>query len=147
MPQTTIIVVDKTKLTKITKGLERAMKLGVVKATDSGAEWIKQDVFNGQEFLGGKYFPNVKPATRKTKARKGQERVGIMTGNLRDSFDTHYSSDKLTGTIRGGGGVTVNGKKVNYGKFLTRWQIDKLFYKHRAKESKKIVEKEIRKVL
>jgi len=49
--------------------------------------------------------------------------------------------------LRGGGGVTVNGKKVNYGRFLKRWQIDKLFYKHRMKESKRIVEKEIRKVL
>ena len=147
MPQTTITCIDKTNLTKMSKALERAMVVGVTKATDTGAEWIKQDVFNGQEFVGSTLYPNVKKTTRKQKAKKGMEKVGIMTGNLRDSFDTHYSSDGLTGTIRGGGGVTVNGKKVNYGKFLAKWQIDKLFQKHRATKSREIMEKELKKVL
>jgi hypothetical protein len=147
MPQTSITVLDKTNLPKITKDVERSMKLGVLKATDSGAEWIKQDVFNGQEFVGSKLYPNVKSTTRQTKAKNGQEKVGIITGELRDSFDTHYSSDKLTGTIRGGGGVTKKGKKVNYGKFLAKWLIGALFKKHRAKKSREIMAKEIKKAL
>lgn len=147
MPKTTITVLDKTHLPKITKEIEAAMKLGVKKATDSGVTWIQQEVFNNQEFLGTKFYPNVTKSTRAFKAKKGQEKVGIMTGNLRDSFDTHYSSDGLTGTIRGGGGITVKGKKVNYGRFLSKWRIDKLFFKHRAKKSREIMEKELKKVL
>lgn len=147
MPQTSITLIDGTHLPKITEELKRRQKLGVMKATDSGAEWIKGEVFNNQMFVGSDLYPNVTKGTRATKAKKGQEKVGIMTGNLRDSFDTHYSSDGMTGTIRGGAGVTMDGKKVNYGKFLAKWQIDKLFYKHRAKKSREIMEAEIQKAL
>lgn len=147
MPQTTITVLDKTHLPKTTKEVERAMKVGIKKATDSGVEFIKSEIFNNQKFVGTKFYPNVTKATRQIKAKKGQEKVGIMTGNLRDSFDTHYSADGLTGTIRGGGGVTENGKKVDYSRFLKKWQIGKLFSKHRAKKSREIVEREIKKAL
>jgi Asp-tRNA(Asn)/Glu-tRNA(Gln) amidotransferase A subunit family amidase len=139
MPQTTITLLDQTNLTKITKEVERAMKRGVKKATDSGATWVKEEIFNGQKFVGDKHYPNVKKETQRTKAKKGQEKVGIMTGNLRDSFDTHYSSDGMTGTIRGGG--------EGYDRFLARWRIDKLFYEHRAGKSKEIIDKEIKKAL
>jgi hypothetical protein len=147
MPQTTISLIDKTNVPKLTKGIEQAMKTGVLKVCDSGVTWIQEEIFDGQKYVGSKYYPNVKALTRAIKAKQGQERVGIITGNLRDSFDTHYSSDGLTGTIRGGGSITVNGKKVNYGKFLTRWQIDKLFYTHRTKKSREIMDKEIKKAL
>jgi hypothetical protein len=139
MPQTFITLLDKTHLPKITKEVEAAMKTGVVKACDSGVTWIQQEIFNGQKFVGSANYPNVKNSTRAIKAKKGQEKVGIMTGNLRDSFDTHYSADRLTGTIRGGG--------EGYSKFLARWQIDKLFNTHRAKKSREIVNKEIKKAL
>lgn len=147
MPQTTISVLDTTNLPKITKEVECAMKLGVKKATDSGVTWIQQEVFNNQKFVGTKFYPDVTKATRQTKAEKGQEKVGIVTGNLRDSFDTHYSSDGLTGTIRGGGGITANGKKADYSRFLKKWQIGKLFSKHRAKKSREIMDKELKKAL
>lgn len=139
MPQTTITVIDRTHLPTITPELKRAMKRGVIKATDSGAEWIKSEVFNNQQFVGSQYYPDNTPTTKRIKAKKGQEKVGIMTGNLRDSFDTHYSSDGLTGHIRGGG--------EGYERFLARWRIDKVFYEHRAQKSREIMEKEIKKAL
>lgn len=139
MPQTTITVLDNTNFPKLTKELKQAMKMGVLKATDSGVTWIKGEIFNDQKFVGSRLYPNVTKATRARKAKKGMNKVGIMTGNLRDSFDTHCTNGGLTGHIRGGG--------KDYGRFLARWQIDKLFYKHRAKKSREIMDKEIKKVL
>jgi len=143
MPQTSIIALDKTNFHQLTKKIEQALKTGVAKAGDSGVEWIKEDVFNGQQFVGTNYFPDVKLATKKTKAKLGMEDVLVRTGNLRDSFDTHYSSDGLTCTIRGGGG----NMNADYSRVLTRWLIDELFYKHRSKKSQEIIEKELKRVL
>jgi hypothetical protein len=143
MPQTSISLLDKTNLPILTEEVKRAMKVGVLKACESGVEWIKEDIFNGQNYVGSKEYPNVAPATQIIKAKKGKEKVGIMTGNLRDSFDTHYSFDGFTGTIRGGGG----NNNSDYSRFLARWQIDKLFYMHRREKSKEIMEKEIKKAL
>jgi hypothetical protein len=139
MPQTSITVLDKTYLTKITKEVELAVKRGIVKVCDSGVTWIQEEIFDGQKYVGSPDYPNVKASTRAIKAKQGQEKVGIMTGNLRDSFDTHYSSDGLTGTIRGGG--------KRYVEFNARWRIAALFYKHRAKESREIMNKEMKKAL
>ena len=143
MPQTTITALDKTNFPKLTKKIKQALQTGVIKAGDSGVEWIKEDVFNGQQFVGTTYFPDVTPATKRAKAKLGMEIVLVRTGNLRDSFDTHYSSGGLTVTIRGGGG----NKKADYSRVLARWQIAKLFYKHRSKKSREIIEKELKRVL
>ncbi|MBE9594189.1 MAG: hypothetical protein IMF19_12025 [Proteobacteria bacterium] len=126
-------------LPKMTKAVIAAMRLGIMKSGDSGVTWIQQEVFDGQKYVGSKDYPDVKASTHAIKAKLGQEKVGIMTGNLRDSFDTHYSSDRLTVTIRGGG--------KGYGKFNAIWRIDRLFYKHRAMKSREIMDKEIKKAL
>lgn len=114
-------------------------KKGVRKATESGAEFIKEEVFEGQRFLGTEYFPHVKESTKRIKAIKGKEKVGIDTGNLKSSFGTEYEHGGLSGIITGGG--------PGYGKFLERWQIDALFLKERGEKSRELIRGEIKKSL
>jgi hypothetical protein len=144
MPQTYISVFDNTNLKAMSKKMQEALKTGITKATDSGVEWIKEEIFNSQKFVGSKYYPNVKPATKKQKAKKGCEKVGIQVGKYRDSFDAHYNADGTIGTIRGGGGK-INGS--DYSKFQARWRVDKLFEEHRMKKTQEIVMREIENAL
>ena len=139
MPQANIIVLDRTDIPggvqKILSGARRGVKL----ATESGVEWIKEDVMEGQEFVGSEFYPDVKPTTKQYKAEKGREKVGILTGNLKDSFDTEYDHDGLEGIITGGG--------PRYEEFLERWQIDQLFLKERGDKSRELIRGEIKKDL
>ena len=139
MPQLNITVIDKTnlpgKMQEILSGAKRGVKL----ATESGVEFIKEEVFEGQRFLGTEYFPHVKPETKQRKAEAGKEKVGIDTGNLKSSFDTEYKHGGLSGIITGGG--------PEYGKFLERWQIDALFLKERGEVTRRIIKDEMGKRL
>lgn len=114
-------------------------KKGVRKATESGVEWIKGDVMEGQRYVGSEFYPDIKSATKQYKAEKGKEKVGIDTGNLKSSFDSSYEHGGLSGIITGGG--------PGYGKFLERWQIDALFLKERGEKSRELIRAEIKKSL
>jgi len=137
MPEANIIVLDETDIPggvqRILSGARRGVKL----ATESGVEWIKEDVMEGQEFVGDEFYPDVKPTTKQQKAEKGREKVGILTGNLKASFDTEYDHDGLEGIITGGG--------PGYEEFLLRWQIDMLFLRERGNKSRELIRGEINK--
>lgn len=134
MPQINIRVIDRTNLPQKLKSIIGAAEHGVKLATEEGVEFIRSEIFTGK-YTGHQYYPDVKPSTKRIKAKKGREIVGVDTGNLRDSFNSDVKG--LAGTIRGGGG--------GYSGFLSRWQIDSLFMEVRAKRTREIIEGEIKK--
>ena len=139
MPRANIIVLDQTDIPggvqRILSGARRGVKL----ATESGVEWIKEDVMEAQGYVGDEFYPDVKPVTKQRKAEAGREKVGILTGNLKASMDTEYDHDGLEGIITGGG--------PGYEEFLERWQIDQLFLKERGNKSRELIRGEIKKDL
>ena len=139
MPQINISVLDKTNISGKMQDILANAKRGVKMATESGVEWIKEEVMEGQRYLGSEFYPNVKPETKQYKAERGKEKVGIDTGNLKSSFDTEYLHDGLSGIITGGG--------PGYGSFLARWQIDELFLKERGEVVRQVIKDEIEKTL
>lgn len=139
MPQVNITVLDKTNLPGKMRDIIEGAKIGVRKATESGVEFIKSDIFEAQKFVGDEFYPDVTPATKRYKAEKGKEKIGIDTGNLKSSFDSSYEHGGLSGIITGGG--------PGYGKFLERWQIDALFLKERGEKSREFIRGEIKKSL
>lgn len=135
MAHISVTVIDRTKLPTKLKSIITAAKRGVELATEEGVEWIKQDVVQGQKYVGDANYPDVKPTTKRWKAKKGRELVGRFTGNWVSSFDSSVKG--LKGTIRGG--------SAKYAKFQSRWQVDSLFMEKRAKRTREIIEREIKK--
>ena len=137
MPQVKITVIDNTDMPAKIRDILAGAKRGVKLATESGVEFIKEEIFEGQRYVGSEFYPDIKPATKQYKAEKGKEKVGIDTGNLKTSFDSEYQHDGLAGIITGGG--------PGYESFLSRWQIDELFKKERGEKTREIIRGEIRK--
>lgn len=139
MLTTTIKIIDNVNLSEKTKKIIARARKGVREATESGVEWIKADVFEGQRYVGSSNYPDVTPATKKSKARRGKEKVGIDTANLKNSFDSSYKEGGLIGIISGGG--------KGYADFLKRWKIDRLFMEKRGRKTKEIIENEVKRNL
>ena len=139
MPQVNITVIDNTDMPAKIRDILAGAKRGVKLATESGVEFIKEEVFEGQRYVGSEFYPDVKPETKQYKAEKGKEKVGIDTGNLKTSWDSRYEHDGLAGIITGGG--------PGYAEFLSRWQIDELFKKERGEKTREIIRNEIRKTI
>jgi hypothetical protein len=89
--------------------------------------------------LGHEDFPDVKPATKKQKAKRGEMHVLMQTGAYKDSWIGE--SKGLEGTISGGGDLGYAGK------LHKRWHIDKLFDKVHRKTTLKIIKDSIKRSL
>lgn len=141
MPDIHITVKDLTRIRteQLTKKIVAAEKHGVLLAANEGAEWIKEEVFEGQRYVGHTFYPDVTAKTKELKRKKGEERVGIDTGNLKTSFDAETKEGGLVGVITGGG--------QRYGTFLNRWRIGELFIAEHGEAAQEIIKREIRKVL
>jgi hypothetical protein len=135
MVNTTIKVIDRTNLVAKHKSIIAAAERGVKLATEESVQWVKIDVVQGQKYVGDGNYPDVKPSTKRWKAKKGAELVGRLTGNWVASFNSSVKG--LVGTIRGGG--------AKYGKFQLRWRVGDLFMAHRAKRTREIIEGAIKK--
>jgi len=116
-----------------------AEKRGVKLAAIEGSEWIKETVLEGQKYVGHILYPDVTSRTKELKAQRGKEKVGIDTGNLKNSFDAETREGGLVGVITGGG--------PGYDGFLNRWRIDELFVAEHSNESQEIIKREVRRVL
>ena len=132
-----VSVFDHTNLPAIQKKIKEAAETGVNAAVQEGVEWVKGIIRDGSQ-VGHQYFPDVTPATKRAKAKKGQTIVLKDTGNTLASFDGEAKG--LEGKITGGG-------EDYHARLFKRWQIDKLYMQVHAKESKKIIEKAIEKAL
>ena len=96
-----ITIIDRTNLHEEHKKIIAAAERGVKLATEEGVQWIKEDVVEGQKYVGHRFYPDVKPATKRWKQKVGKEKVGKLTGWWVTSFNSDVRG--LTGTIRGGG--------------------------------------------
>lgn len=132
-------IVKNIDLNGIHADLLRGAEEGVEAAVQDGVSWIKNDVLLGQEQLGHADFPDVKPATKKQKAKRGEMHVLISTGEYKDSWIGE--SKGLEGTIYGGGDLGYAGK------LHKKWHIDSLFNKVHRKVTIKIIKDSIKKYL
>ena len=133
---------DRTNLAGAHKEILKAAEAGVEAATQDSVEWIKDEVITGGNYVGHQYYPDVKPVTKRIKAKKGQTHVLIDTSAFLSSWDGKAKG--LTGTISGGGG-----KSSEYSQKLhdRGWKIDLLWKSEHAKESEKIIKKAIEKAV
>ena len=132
-----ISLFDHTNLSAIERKIKAAAEKGVEAATQESVEWIKNDVITGGNYVGHQYYPDIKPVTKRIKARKGKTHVLIDTSNYLSSWDGKAKG--LTGTITGGG--------QDYAAELYKrgWKIDLLWKQAHAKEAEKIIKKAIEK--
>ena len=130
---------DHTNLSAIERKIKEAAEKGVAAATQDSVEWIKDEVITGGNYVGHQYYPDVKPATKRIKAKKGQTHVLIDTSNYLSSWDGKASG--LKGIITGGG--------QDYAADLYKrgWKIDLLWNQEHAKESEKIIKEAIEKAV
>ena len=130
-------VFDKTHLSAVEKKITAAAKKGVEAATQESVEWIKDEVITGGNYVGHQNYPDVKPVTKRIKAKKGKTKVLIDTSNYLSSWDGKAKG--LTGIITGGG--------QDYAADLYKrgWKIDLLWKAEHAKEAEKIIKKAIEK--
>jgi hypothetical protein len=133
-----ISVFDLTNLEGERKAILKAAEKGVTAATHEGAEWIKDDVIQGEEYVGTRFYPDVKASTKRAKARKGQDTVLIGTTNTLSSFDGEVNG--LEGKITGGG-------KDYHSRLFSRWRIGDLYMAVHEKESQEIIKKSIEKAI
>lgn len=134
-----ISVFDRTNLDGKHKEILKAGEKGVEAATHESVEWIKDDVIRGQSYVGHQYYPDVKPVTKRLKAKKGQTLVLKDTGNYLSSWNGEARNMK--GIIRGGG------QDYHADLYKRGWKIDLLWEQVHAKESEKIIVKAIEKAL
>lgn len=135
MVSISVVVLDNTQLSKKMKKILSGAKKGVRLATEDGVQWIHQDVFAGQAYVGDGNYPDVTPVTRMIKARAGKQLVGIWTGGTKSSFRSIVSG--FTGRIAGS----------VYEYFGSKWHIDALFMDHRKKKTEEIIKGEVEKAI
>jgi hypothetical protein len=135
----TVRIIKNIDLNGIHADLFKGAEEGVEAAVQDGVSWIKNDVLLGQEQLGHEDFPNVKPATKKQKAKRGEMHVLISIGAYKDSWIGE--SKKLEGTICGGGDLGYAWK------LHKKWHIDALFNKVHRKTTLKIIRDSIKRYL
>lgn len=130
---------DYTNLPLIQKKIAKAAEKGVESATQESVEWIKDDVIKGGNYVGHQYYPDVKPVTKRIKAKKGETHVLIDTSNFLSSWDGKAKG--LTGIVTGGG------EDYHADLWKRGWKIDLLWEQVHAKESEKIIKKAIEKAI
>jgi hypothetical protein len=134
-----IRVLDGTNLSAIEKKIRAGAEKGVEAAVQESVEWIKTDVITGGKYVGSPFYPDVKPVTKRIKAKHGKTHVLIDTSNYLSSWDGKASG--LKGVITGGG--------QDYAADLYKrgWKIDLLWGAEHAKEAEKIITKAIEKAV
>lgn len=130
---------DHSNLSARQKKIVKAAEKGVSAATQNTVEWIKDGVITGQQYVGTTNYPDVKPVTKRIKAKRGKDKVLIDTSNYLSSWDGKAKG--LTGTITGGG-KDYHAKLHDSG-----WRIDKLWEDVHKKESEKIITDAIEKAV
>jgi hypothetical protein len=134
-----VIIVKNIDLEGIQRDIFDGAAEGVDAAVQDGVSWIKNDLILGQERVGHKDFPDIKEATKKQKAKRGEMHVLMSSGAYKDSWIGE--SKGLEGKITGGGNLGYAGK------LHKRWHIDVLFNKVHKKTTLKIIRDAIKKRL
>ena len=129
-----ICIFKKWDLDGMKKDILDSTSEGITAACAETATWIKNDVLLGQEFLMHPQFPDVLPATRAQKNKKGERQVLISTGHLKDSWNFE---------AKGLEGIVGSGSEGYFERIYKRWKIGELWKEKHADESAKIVKKAI----
>jgi len=132
-------LLDHTNLSAINRKIKEAAEKGVEAATQDSVEWIKDEVITGGNYVGHQHYPDIKPSTKRSKAKKGQSHVLIDTSNYLSSWDG--KAEGLTGTITGGG------EDYHAELYKRGWKIDLLWKQEHAKEAEKIIKTAIEKAI
>lgn len=135
-------LLDHTNLPAIERKINEAAEKGVESATQDSVEWIKDEVITGGNYVGHQYYPDVKPVTKRIKAKHGKTHVLIDTSNFLSSWDGKAKG--LTGTITGGGGKS---SAYSHKLYAMGWKIDLLWQQEHAKEAEKIITKAVEKAV
>ena len=122
----------------ISREIIDAAEEGVQAACQEGVSFIKNNVILGEEFVGNKNYPDIKPATKRQKAKRGESHVLIHTGQYKNSWIADVNG--LVGTIK-------SGSEGYFAKIHENWRIDKLFKDVHAAETLEIIERAIKKKL
>ena len=130
-----IKIVKKFDLKGLHDNLIDCAEDGIDAACAETTDWIKQDVLLDQKYLGTEYFPEVTPATRAAKSKRGERQVLIHTGHLKDSWNF---------TRQGLEGIVGSGTEGYFGRIYQRWKIDKLWRAEHSKEAMDIIKKAMR---
>jgi gamma-glutamyl-gamma-aminobutyrate hydrolase PuuD len=132
-------LLDRTNLVGVKKAIIKAAEKGVAASVDESVEWIKNDVITGGNYVGHQYYPDVTPATKRMKAKKGKTKVLIDTSNYFSSWNG--KANGLKGVITGGG--------QDYAADLYKrgWKLDLLWHAEHSKESEEIIKKAIEKAV
>lgn len=134
-----ITIVKEINIEGIQADILRGAAAGVEAAVQDGVSFIKNDILLGQEYIGNNFFPDVKPATKKQKAKQGKLHVLISTGAYKDSWIGE--SKGIEGKITGGGDLGYASK------LHKKWHIDKLFNTVHRETTLKIIRDAIKKRL
>ena len=120
----------------ISREIIDAAEEGVEAACQEGVSFIKNNVILGEEFVGNKNYPDVKPATKRQKAKRGESHVLIHTGQYKDSWIADVNG--LKGIIR-------SGSEGYFANIHEHWRIDRLFADVHKDETLEIIERAIKK--
>jgi gamma-glutamyl-gamma-aminobutyrate hydrolase PuuD len=123
----------------VQKAIIKAAEKGVDAATQEAVSWIQGPVIREGSYVGHQYYPDVKPTTKRMKAKKGKTKVLIDTSNYLSSWDG--KANGLKGVITGGG--------QDYAADLYKrgWKIDLLFFEKHKDKSEEIIKKAIEKAI
>lgn len=130
---------DYTYLHKVHAKIITGAIAGVYTATEDALGFV-QEAVDTQIWVGDKNYPDVKPATKKWKAKHGMEKVLRRTGNWITSFDTQYEDGGLTGIVSGGGHI----KGADYTVLQERWRMEKLWYEKRSMVARAMIEQGVK---
>ena len=107
---------------------------GIEAACAETTSWIKNDVLLDQKYVPHNQFPDVKPATRSQKNKRGEKQVLIQTGHLKDSWNFQ---------AKGLEGVVGSGSEGYFKKIYSRWKIDELWREEHGDEALEIVRRAV----
>jgi hypothetical protein len=134
-----VSIFDRTNLAGIQKAIINAAEEGIAASVIETVEWIKDEVITNGAYVGTQYYPDVKPVTKRIKAKHGKTKVLIDTSNYLNSWDGRTKG--LEGIITGGG------QDYHADLWKRGWKIDKLWESVHKKQSEKIITKAIEKAI
>jgi hypothetical protein len=138
MKELSIRIVKKIDLDGIHAEIMDGADEGVEAAVQEGVLFIKNDIILEEKFKGHKLYPDVKPATRRQKQKKGNTKILIDTTNLKNSW---------CGEVNGPEGIIGSGYDGYFDKIYKKWKIDELFIEVHGKETADIMARAVQKKL
>jgi len=134
-----VSIFNRTNLSAIERKIKDAAEKGVEASGEETVEWIKTVVISSGSYVGHQYYPDVKPVTKRIKAKKGQSHVLVDTTIYLKSWDSKATGLKCV--------ITGGGQDYAADLYKRGWKIDLLWDAEHKKEASKIITKVIEKAV